>query len=543
MILQRLYNVPAVYHILLLPQSDYWSWVRATRDYVLTFGTRLTPDPTAAASYMAPRQVVSYPSGVEQFAQVTDIAGWFGAEHPEVRLDAIEASTPEELKRALAKRIERADRFGQRQRPFSLRWPTEYPVITQKFGANPRIYNKFGMPGHEGIDMRALPNTKVFAGADGEVYRVELDPSAHAYGIHIRIRHRDGYRSVYGHLAEALVREGDRVEAGQVIGKADATGASVLAHLHFTLKRDFATEQGETDYPMDVIDPTNYLIFPETVASKQLPPWPPGKCLVGAHGRIGGTLQPRDLELIEQAKLECVAVELEEPADTIARLHTANSSMLVICRLTTELNRGPVTARKFVTNVQQPMAQLYQAGVRYFELVPNANLESEGWGRSWHAGAEFAGWFGEVFPALKDRFPEALIGYPGLSPGDAVAGRRASDLDFLEQSREAVVLADWVGVNCFWTDVAGMDRLREGRLHEEYRLRFPDKLLFVTEFGNASSAVESGIKASQYLTFYSRLRGERGIGAALAFALAAEAGYDALTWDANLAGVIGTRAF
>lgn len=532
-----------MYHILLLPQADYWNWVRATREYVLTFGTHLTPDPNAAASYMAPRQVVSYPSGPELFGQIADVAEWFAAQHPEIRLDAIEAGSPDELQQKLSERIESADRFGQRQRPFSLRWPTEYPVITQKFGANPRIYNKFGMPGHEGIDMRALPNTKVFAGAEGEVYRVELDPRAHAYGIHVRIRHRDGYRSVYGHLAEALVREGDRVEAGQVIGKADATGASVLAHLHFTLKRDFATERGETEYPMDVIDPTDYLIFPESVASKQLPTWPPGKCLVGAHGRMDGSLQEPDLELIERAKLECLAVGLGEQTGTIERLRANNPSMLMLGRLTSDFAGEMLSARKFVTAVQRPMAELHQAGVRYFELVPNANLESEGWGRSWSGGAEFAGWFEAAFADLKQRFPEAQIGYPGLSPGDSIAGRRAADLDFLEASQQAVMLADWVGVNCFWTDVSGMDRLREGRLYEEYRLRFPDKLLFVTEFGNPSSAVERGAKASQYVTFYSRLRGERGVAAALAFTVAAESGYDALVWDSRMAETVGARAF
>lgn len=532
-----------MFHILLLPQTDYWNWVRACREYVLAFGTHLTPDPQAAAGYMAPRQVVSYPQGASGFAQIAEIGEWFAAQHPDVRLDSIPAAVPQELEQALAERIQSEDRFGQRQRPFSLIWPTDYPMITQRFGANPRIYNRFGMPGHEGIDMRALPNTDIYAAAEGEVYRVELDPKLHPYGIHVRIRHRDGYRTVYGHLAKAMVREGDRVETGQVIGAADTTGATVLSHLHFTLKRDFASERGETDYPKDVIDPTEFLVFPEGTTYKSLPPWAPGKCLIGAHGRIDGPLNDDDFERVRRARLECVAVGVGEPAANLDRLREINPAMMIIGRVSSDLSGDAVSARRLVTAVQQPMAVMYGAGVRYFELVPNANLESEGWGRSWPDGAGFAVWHTEVADRLRERFPEAKLGYPGLSPGDAVTGRRQSDLDFLETSQSAVVQADWIGVNCFWTDVAGMDGLRQGRLYDEYRLRFPEKLQIITEFGNPSSAIDDAAKASQYLAYYARLREQPGIAAALCYALGANSGYQALAWTERIAEAIGSRQF
>ncbi len=532
-----------MFHILLLPQVSYWEWVQASREYVLEFDIRLTPDPEAAASFMAPRQVVSFPSLAEGFARLTQVEQWFADHHPEIRLDPIPAAKPEEFKLQLAARIESADRFGQRQRPFSLLWPTEYPVITQKFGANPRIYQRFGMPGHEGVDLRALPNTKIFAGAEGEVYRVELDPTAHAYGIHVRIRHRDGYRSVYGHLAKALVAEGDRVEAGQVIGTADTTGAAVLSHLHFTLKRDFATERGETNYPVDVIDPTSYLIFPESVGRKALSLWPPAKCLVGAHARIGAPIKPHDIELIRQAKLECVALELGEPAETVERLREIDPGMLLMAKVSAQLSGEPLSTAEFLEQVEPQFSNLYRAGVHFFELVPNANLESEGWGRSWANGAEFAAWYGELYERLKQRFPEARLGFPGLSPGEAVAGHRQLNLDFLEGGQAAAMQSDWLGVNCYWTEVAGMDRLREGRLYEEYRLRFPEKLLFITEFGNPSPSTDRRTKASQYVAFLSRIRESHAIGAAFGFTLSASSGFEALTWDEITVAAIGARAF
>ena len=69
------------------------------------------------------------------------------------------------------------------------------------------------------------------------------------------------------------------MQAGQVIGLADSTGASVGSHLHLTLKRDGATDRGETDYPKDILDPTPFLLWPEFATSKSLEsyPWSAGK--------------------------------------------------------------------------------------------------------------------------------------------------------------------------------------------------------------------------------------------------------------------------
>ena len=521
-----------MFQIILLPHSDYWEWVRASREYVLTFGAHLTPDPRAAAQYMAPRQVVTFPLAPGGYPDADDIESWFRREYPDIRVDPIQVEDPQGLGEALARRIADDDRFGQKQRPFFLLWPTEYPVITQRFGANARIYTRFGMPGHEGVDFRALPNTKIFACADGDVYRVENNPKRHAYGIHVRIRHRDGYRTVYGHLAAALVSEGDRVTAGQVIGRADATGASVGHHLHLSLKRDFATEQGETNYPLDIVDPTDLLVWPEAAWGKGIDSsnWPIGKCLVGAHGRIDGPLEEADLMLIDKARLEGVAVSLEESPAVIERLRARRPAMFLLGRVTTDLSDQPLSPTQFIESVQAGVENLYQAEVRYFEISPNPNLQSEGWGRSWADGAGFAKWFSEVTGRLRDRFPQLRLGFPGLSPGEQVPGKKADPLQFLEAADEATLSADWVGVNCYWTDVSGMEALTQGRLYQEYQLRYPDKLLVITEFGNPSENLPPAQKAGQYLEFYRRLRGHPGIAGAFCFAISAVDGYDSLVW-------------
>ena len=136
-------------------------------------------------------------------------------------------------------------------------WPTEYRVITQHFGVNPRNYAQFGLPGHDGVDIRAPTGSMVFCVAPGEVFRIHHNSKGHNYGIHVRVAHQDGYKTVYAHLQKVLVREGQIVEAGAVLGLANNTGNSFGPHLHITLKRE-GVRQGR--WPYNIIDPTPYLL-------------------------------------------------------------------------------------------------------------------------------------------------------------------------------------------------------------------------------------------------------------------------------------------
>src|SRR3989304_405840 len=142
------------FQIVLLPRSDYWVWLRACRKYVLAFGAGLTDDPGTAARHMAPRQVITLPSRRDGFPEIGDAVRWFQNHHPGIRLDLVDAATPEAMGDELGRRVAENDRYGTRRRPFYLLWPTDYAVVTQSFGANPQIYRRFGMPGHEGVDFR-----------------------------------------------------------------------------------------------------------------------------------------------------------------------------------------------------------------------------------------------------------------------------------------------------------------------------------------------------------------------------------------------------
>ncbi|MFP3854016.1 MAG: M23 family metallopeptidase, partial [Anaerolineales bacterium] len=400
------------FQIILLPERDYWSWVRACKEYVMSYGANLTSDRETAGRYMAPMQVITLPISERLKAEYGDLIQWFDDHHQGVRVDAIPADSPAELESILRKRLQADDRYGQRQKPFYLLWPTQYPIITQKFGANPHIYTRFGMPGHEGLDIRALPYTDVYSCAQGTVYRVHTNPNSHAYGIHVRVRHKDGYRTVYGHLAKALVAEGQQLEAGQVLGKADSTGASTAAHLHLTLKQDGATARKETKYPKDVIDPTPFMVWPESSGKtvSAAPSWAAGRCLIGVHGRLGEPLTQQDLQVIQHAGFEAVKLQGEEPEESIRSLRSTKPNLFIVTRLSADLSAGALAPKDYLQAVQSQALSHYQAGVRHFELGAAPNLQLEGWNRSWRSGVEYSRWLRQLISGLRELLPEAALG-------------------------------------------------------------------------------------------------------------------------------------
>ena len=147
-------------------------------------------------------------------------------------------------------------------------WPTQHRSITQAFNVNPQNYGPI-LTGHDGLDIVAPFESRIFAVAEGTVYKVRDVSEDHPYGTAVYIRHRDGYRTAYAHLKEAHVRVNDRVNGGQLIGIADSTGnvwpkpepgkPHLGSHLHLSLYLDGASERGETPQPFDLIDPAPFL--------------------------------------------------------------------------------------------------------------------------------------------------------------------------------------------------------------------------------------------------------------------------------------------
>lgn len=111
-----------------------------------------------------------------------------------------------------------------------LYWPLslEFRRITQRFGENPDYYRRWGLAGHEGIDVSAPVGTPVYAAHAG---RVTVLSAPASYGHYLEVE-GDGVLTLYGHLSRAL-RDGETVQAGELIGYTGNTGNSTGPHLHF----------------------------------------------------------------------------------------------------------------------------------------------------------------------------------------------------------------------------------------------------------------------------------------------------------------------
>jgi murein DD-endopeptidase MepM/ murein hydrolase activator NlpD len=108
-----------------------------------------------------------------------------------------------------------------------------FPVkghVTSGFG--PR--NLFGRNYHHGTDIRLNQGDEVVAALEGIVRLVRRDPGG--YGKFVVISHKDGLETLYGHLSKQLVRKGQHVNSGDVIGLGGSTGSSTGDHLHFEFR-------------------------------------------------------------------------------------------------------------------------------------------------------------------------------------------------------------------------------------------------------------------------------------------------------------------
>lgn len=86
---------------------------------------------------------------------------------------------------------------------------------------------------HSGIDMAAPTGSSVYAAADGLVAASGWDVG---YGLNVRLLHPGSVETRYGHLSTLDVAPGQRVVAGQLIGRVGSTGLSTGPHLHYELR-------------------------------------------------------------------------------------------------------------------------------------------------------------------------------------------------------------------------------------------------------------------------------------------------------------------
>jgi murein DD-endopeptidase MepM/ murein hydrolase activator NlpD len=99
---------------------------------------------------------------------------------------------------------------------------------------------------HQGVDLDAETGDDVYAAASG---RVVYAGRQKGYGRIVIIDHGRDISTVYAHLSKTLVKQGERVEAGQRIGKVGVSGNATGSHLHFELRIS-----GEAVDPLDYME-------------------------------------------------------------------------------------------------------------------------------------------------------------------------------------------------------------------------------------------------------------------------------------------------
>ncbi len=89
---------------------------------------------------------------------------------------------------------------------------------------------------HDGIDFTAHTGTPIHATGDGVV--VLAGNSHGGYGKEVEIDHGFSYKSKYAHMSKILVKEGQKIRRGQIIGLVGNTGKSTGPHLHYEVRKN-----------------------------------------------------------------------------------------------------------------------------------------------------------------------------------------------------------------------------------------------------------------------------------------------------------------
>lgn len=115
----------------------------------------------------------------------------------------------------------------------SFKWPLR-GVITSGFGRRRNPFTGRVGSHHKGLDIGARIGTKFYAARDGVVI---LSSRMGGYGNCIFVRHTNGFVTVYAHNKVNIVKVGDVVKKGQLLGEVGRTGTATGPHLHFEVRK------------------------------------------------------------------------------------------------------------------------------------------------------------------------------------------------------------------------------------------------------------------------------------------------------------------
>ncbi len=136
--------------------------------------------------------------------------------------------------RELDEALDTLDRLKSKARKLPIANPAPGHPVSSTFGV--RTDPLLGTPAmHSGMDFRAPTGSQARATASGTVLKAGWHGG---YGRMVEIQHAGGFSTRYGHLSKILVKKGQTVAAGDVVGKVGTSGRSTGPHLHYEVRRN-----------------------------------------------------------------------------------------------------------------------------------------------------------------------------------------------------------------------------------------------------------------------------------------------------------------
>lgn len=138
-------------------------------------------------------------------------------------------------------------------------WIRMAPRISQWFGEDATAmsllddYNRFGLRGHNGLDLPLPIGTPIYAPMSG-IAKIANDGEKKGYGLHLKIRNKTT-EVVLAHLSKIEVLDGAYVSVGDAVCYSGNSGFSTGAHLHYGMR--FLTGTSSNYWDMGIKDYNN----------------------------------------------------------------------------------------------------------------------------------------------------------------------------------------------------------------------------------------------------------------------------------------------
>lgn len=150
---------------------------------------------------------------------------------------AFPISSMEAAESLMARTKELEDKFNSYEAPLKekMKIPAIWPLqglLNDNYGGR-RNPMGGGFEFHEGQDIKVDIGTQVAATAAGKIITAGYQGG---YGFMVEIDHGNGMTTRYGHLSKVLVKEGQEVKRGEIVGDSGNTGRSTGPHLHYEVR-------------------------------------------------------------------------------------------------------------------------------------------------------------------------------------------------------------------------------------------------------------------------------------------------------------------